>query len=272
VPIPPSPARVLVVDDEPPRRDRLRRALSERWDVDTAADPGEALDLAREREPDVILTTVALPGESDLPAGTTVLDLGDMDVLAAVDAHIDLARLRRQVSAANAYRAALTDLLRSLTDPAEIQAAVATVLARHLGVSRCYYAGPSEQGLVRVQRDVHVGLPSLAGVYRAADFGDDVIDGLASNRTLVSEDITGLNLDEPVRSAWDAIAIAAVIAVPLVRAGHWLGTLTVAHHEPRHWSPDDIALVEETAERTWAVLDRARAEADLRRLQSPRNN
>ena len=33
---------------------------------------------------------------------------------------------------------------------------------------------------------------------------------------------------------------------------------------PRVWTPDEIALVEEVAERTWAAIERARAEAALR--------
>ena len=33
---------------------------------------------------------------------------------------------------------------------------------------------------------------------------------------------------------------------------------------PRVWTPDEIELVKETAERTWEVIERARAEEQLR--------
>ncbi len=33
---------------------------------------------------------------------------------------------------------------------------------------------------------------------------------------------------------------------------------------PRDWTPDEIELVKETAERTWEVIERARAEEQLR--------
>jgi hypothetical protein len=182
------------------------------------------------------------------------------------------------IAATDAYRVALTDALRALNDPAEIQAVASAMLADHLDVSRAYYVGPLEGGLVRVQQDVHRGLPSVAGVYRVADYGDDIIDGLVSNKTFVATDIRDLDLGESVKAAWDAVSTVSLIAVPLVRDGEWLGTLTVAHHAPRRWTDAEIALVEETAERTWAAVERARAEAalreaqaELRRYNSPNN-
>jgi GAF domain-containing protein len=171
------------------------------------------------------------------------------------------------VAATDAYRVALTDALRVLDDAAEIQAAASTMLARQLGVSRAYYAGPEAGGLVRVHGDAHQGLPSLAGVYRLTDFGDDLTDGLFSSKTLIVHDLTDLDLDASVRAAWQAVAIAAVITVPFIRDGRWLGTLTVAHHVPRRWTDAEIALVEETAERTWSAIERTLAEQALRDAQ-----
>jgi hypothetical protein len=171
------------------------------------------------------------------------------------------------VAATDAYRVALTDTLRALGDPSEIQAVASTMLARHLGVHRAYYAGPEKGGLVRVHRDAHGDLPSLAGIYRLTDFGDDLIDGLYSNKTLIIHDIAEIDLDPSVRAAWESTSTAAVITVPSIRDGSWLGTLTVAHQVPRRWTDAEVALVEETAERTWAAIDRANAEEALRAAQ-----
>ncbi len=55
--------RVLVVDDEPALRDSLDRALrAEGYAVDTACDGVAALDLLSEREPDVVVLDVLMPG------------------------------------------------------------------------------------------------------------------------------------------------------------------------------------------------------------------
>jgi len=59
--------RVLVVDDEPPVRDALERALSlEGYKVDLAEDGAEALKKVATEEPDVILLDVLMPGVDGL--------------------------------------------------------------------------------------------------------------------------------------------------------------------------------------------------------------
>jgi len=56
-------ARVLVVDDEPALRDSLDRALrAEGYAVDTAPDGATALERLAEREPDVVVLDVLMPG------------------------------------------------------------------------------------------------------------------------------------------------------------------------------------------------------------------
>jgi signal transduction histidine kinase len=53
--------RVLFVDDNADMRDYARRLLGAQWRVDTASDGLEALRVARERRPDVIVTDVMMP-------------------------------------------------------------------------------------------------------------------------------------------------------------------------------------------------------------------
>ena len=65
--VPESPARVLVVDDEPSVADVCREFLTgEGFEVTVAASGEEALDLIPELAPDVILTDINLPGLSGL--------------------------------------------------------------------------------------------------------------------------------------------------------------------------------------------------------------
>jgi len=53
--------RILVVDDNADMRDYLRRVLGSRWEVDVSADGQAALEAARERPPDLVLTDVMMP-------------------------------------------------------------------------------------------------------------------------------------------------------------------------------------------------------------------
>jgi two-component system response regulator RegA len=57
----------LVVDDDEVFRDRLCRALSERrWEAETAPNGELALQLARDRSPDLVLVDLRMPGKGGL--------------------------------------------------------------------------------------------------------------------------------------------------------------------------------------------------------------
>jgi two-component system response regulator AlgR len=67
----PARLKVLIVDDEPPARERLRGLLSEIPDIEVvgeAASGHEALRETHERAPDVVLLDVRMPGMDGLEA------------------------------------------------------------------------------------------------------------------------------------------------------------------------------------------------------------
>ncbi|MGY1792947.1 GAF domain-containing protein [Geodermatophilus sp. SYSU D00525] len=106
-------------------------------------------------------------------------------------------------------------------------------------------------------------MPSLEGTYRIAGYGQELVDEtLRAGRPLVVRD--SADLDEPARASWAALSVRAGIAAPNLRAGVCVAALGVADAEPRNWTDEEIALVEETAERTWAFVERVRAEGALR--------
>lgn len=62
--------------------------------------------------------------------------------------------------------------------------------------------------------------------------------------------------------------MTALISVPLFKAGEWVGALAVSKGQPRIWTEIDVRLVEDTAERIWAAIERGRAEHRLRRSET----
>ena len=50
----------------------------------------------------------------------------------------------------------------------------------------------------------------------------------------------------------------------MVKDGRWFAAIGVHSATPRVWTPGEVRLVEEVGERTWAAVERARAEAALR--------
>jgi len=74
----PAPIRVLVADDHAVVREGIRSVLvagSGFRVVGAAADAAEALSLARQHEPDVVLLDITMPGESGLGVASRLRDL-----------------------------------------------------------------------------------------------------------------------------------------------------------------------------------------------------
>jgi two-component system response regulator AlgR len=70
--------RALIVDDEPPARERLRSLLTEIGDIELvgeAANGGECLQLAVQLEPDVVLLDVRMPGMDGVNAARQLASL-----------------------------------------------------------------------------------------------------------------------------------------------------------------------------------------------------
>ncbi len=168
------------------------------------------------------------------------------------------------------FRIKLSDALRSLTDPGEIQAKAARVLGEYLGVSRVHYAEIADDDAhVAVGRDYTDGVPRLTGRFRLDDFGAALIGALRDGRTLVVPDIAGSpDLSAAERAAYAGVAVGAQVGIPLVKEGRLAALLAVHQAEARVWTPGEIALIEETAERTWAAVERARAEKALRESEA----
>jgi signal transduction histidine kinase len=188
------------------------------------------------------------------------------DVSAEVLARRALAESEERQS----YLLALSDALRPLADPADIQGVAATLLGRQLRVSRAFYYEYDESaGSGVVARDyVRAGATSLVGRHRFVDFSASHLL-MREGRTLIIVDAgTDPLFDARERANYVALNIHSCIGVPLVKDGGLVAVLTVNDAVQRSWSMQEVALVQETAERTWAAVQRARAEQELRQRET----
>ncbi|WP_157271808.1 PAS domain-containing protein [Azohydromonas aeria] len=165
----------------------------------------------------------------------------------------------------------LNDRLRPLRDPLELQYQASRLLCEHLGADAVHYGElhDTEGGYADVHRDfVRPGRASLAGRYALAAYGDGAAV-LRSGRPLVVADMReAAQLGEATRASYRALGIGALLAVPLVREGRLVWVLSVVSDAPRAWTPDEVTLVQEVGDRTWAALERERSEAALRRREA----
>jgi signal transduction histidine kinase len=156
------------------------------------------------------------------------------------------------------------DAIRSCEDSDELQGTACRLLGEHLEVGRVHY------GEIRVDEGIAIvgpdfctpGTSSLTGRYPLDAFGP--VPQLSNGRIATVDDIEGpSDLGETTRRTCRALGIAAFIVAPLLRDGRLVWTLSVHSRTPRSWTPDEVALVREAGERTWADVQRARAQAEL---------
>jgi PAS domain S-box-containing protein len=163
------------------------------------------------------------------------------------------------------FLVSLNDAVRSTRDPDAVMWAVATRAGQHFRVSRCTYGEiDSAQAHVVVARDYVDGVASLAGRHRLNDFGAELIAELKAGRTVTVPDVRSDPRTSSATAAFDGIETRSLICVPLVKEERFVAIFVLHHLEPRAWTPHDVALAEQVAERTWFAVESARAEAALR--------
>ncbi|VWX52760.1 GAF domain-containing protein [Novosphingobium sp. 9U] len=182
-------------------------------------------------------------------------------------AQADLRALARR----QAFLLRMGDEVRLLSDPGAIQETAARLLGEELHVGRVGY-GEIDEAVehVTVERDWHDGtMGSLAGETRPlAIFGPAIIDALKAGEILRLPSIEADPLSAPYSAGYDSIGTKALLVVPLIKHGKLTAILYLHEGEPRAWSELEGQIALEVAERTWAAVERARAEDAVRHLNA----
>ncbi len=175
----------------------------------------------------------------------------------------------REREARQAVLLQIDDRLRPLADPEDIVFEAARLLGGHLGTDRVGYAqAQQDDETIVVTRNYTNGVPGIEGRYRYEDYGPELLREFRAGRTVVRGDIAGdPTLTDAEKAAHAVLRLGATINVPLMKAGRLVAVLFVHHREARSWTADELALVNAVADRTWAAVERARAEEGLRQSE-----
>lgn len=166
----------------------------------------------------------------------------------------------------------LSDRTRGETSATAILEATASMLAEHLGVTRVGYGEVDEAAdLCVVKYAWEEGLTGAPRSHPMSLFGDRLVAQHRAGISHVAEDATADPLMSPEgRELAKQLGARGLITAPLIRSGAICGYLSVIDKHPRRWTASEISLVREVAERTWATLARAHAEAELRQREAQR--
>lgn len=165
----------------------------------------------------------------------------------------------------DAFRFTLSESLRPLSKPLEIQATAMSIIGERLQANRVLYAEiDSDDGTALIADNYVNGASKLIGRIQLSGFARSS-EKLRAGKTLILTDVaTDLDLAEEDRASFNALGIASCISAPIIREDRWVAIVGVHQKTPRAWTRYDVILLEETAERIWLELERAHAEERLR--------
>lgn len=165
-----------------------------------------------------------------------------------------------------AFLLKLSDSIRFIDDPVKIQFCAATILGEYLDANRAGYAETlPEQGKVAVTMHYTSNVKSIEGSYYYKDYSAGVLERMKAGNTIIRHNIAhDLELSEAEKNAYTALDANATLNVPLVKEGNLIATMFIHFRDAHNWNEHEIALVEETAERTWAAVERARIAESLK--------
>ena len=163
----------------------------------------------------------------------------------------------------------LGEATRPLAQPAQIMAVTARMLGAHLRVSRCAYAAVEKDGgHYTILHDYTDDCASLVGHYDLALFGARTVATLQGGQTLIIRSAEAEFSAGDGADSFHTVGVQAVICCPLVKEGGLRAMMAVHQTTARDWQAAEVALVEEVAERCWAMMERRTAEENLRQSEA----
>jgi PAS domain S-box-containing protein len=144
------------------------------------------------------------------------------------------------------------------------------MLAEELKLDRCYATAmyPAEDRVDVVQEFRRPDLAPMPSPLRFSDFPE--AGKRAFDRTLIFNDIANdPELTDTDKRSLAAMRFGALLSAVVRRgAGNPIWALGAVSSQPRHWTPAEVSLLEEVAERTWVAVEQARAEQELRESEA----
>src|SRR5262245_4489964 len=158
----------------------------------------------------------------------------------------------------------LSDALRPLHDPLDVEDAAARLVGEHLKVNGVGYAALAE-GKPVIRREYRRGGARLDGEGLDRAFGPSLRDAFERGETVVVSDVdSDPRFSDAERAVLRSREIAALVGVMLLKGGRLVAAFGANNASPRSWTRAEVELIRDVAERTWEAVERARVEATVR--------
>ncbi|WP_420137095.1 PAS domain S-box protein [Sphingomonas sp.] len=159
----------------------------------------------------------------------------------------------------------LSQAVMGLHDADEVLQVTTRMVALHLGISSCAYADMDEdEDGFTIRGDWYApGSRSIVGHYSLADFGQLAVQELTAGRPLIINDNLAEIAPHEAKTFQD-IGISATLCMPLIKNGRLRALMAIHDKAPHRWSEDELSVIREVTERSWAHVERVGAESNLR--------
>ncbi|HVF84044.1 MAG TPA: PAS domain S-box protein [Sphingomicrobium sp.] len=160
---------------------------------------------------------------------------------------------------------ALSEAIRDLTRPEQVMACTAQALGRHLDASVVAYADMgADEDQMNIRGDWAAdGSQSIVGTYSLGAFGKTANRELRNGRPFITFDTLEELGPEEGKALLD-LGLGATVCMPYFREGRLTALMAVHSKEPRQWTNSELSLIAEATDRSWAHVERVRAEVVLR--------
>ena len=163
----------------------------------------------------------------------------------------------------------LSDSLRAETGVEAVGHRATQLMAQQLGADRVYLVSlnPDDDTVVVSHETRRQGMLPLQGSYRSSDFPAAIKE--IFERTIVYTDVrTDDRLTELDRLSFAGLGAVGFMAASLRRGSQtMIWAAGAVSSGPRSWTASEVVMFEDAVERTWAAVERARAEAALRKSE-----
>ena len=155
-----------------------------------------------------------------------------------------------------------------LSEADVILATTTRMLGEYLQVAICAYADVEpDTDHFNIRGDWSLpGVPSLVGHYKLSSFGRLVEEQLHTGLPLVLNDVHQ-QLAPDDAHLFLQLGVASSICMPLIKDGKLTAMMAVHGNTPRAWKTNEISLLREVTERSWAHIERVRAAEEVRKAE-----
>jgi PAS domain S-box-containing protein len=170
----------------------------------------------------------------------------------------------RLVTDRETFRSVFSDATRGVTDEHALIRVATHMLGVHLQVNRVAYCEVIKQDNVVVGKGYVNGVVHIDGTYRLSDYGPKLLALFQSGQYQIVNDMpSDTSYTEVEKAGYAQLEIVADLAIPILKNGQLVAIFGLHQKVSRYWTPGDMTIAREVAERTWASVEHVRAERKL---------